>query len=203
MSISNVQPSMWHYGLAVLIIFLGFILFAWSLFSSFSQMDSDLVRFVAPGSADLDLQEAGEYTIFYENQSYLNGRLYSTAEQIPGLQIMVTEKTTGRSPAINPSLSGSSYSMGSRSGRSIMAFDVEQPGIYQINASYSKGTGPDVVLAVGHEFAERLFSRVLMSMAVLFGSILLGGAVAVLTYTRRKKALERQQIEERLIRGAG
>ncbi len=82
-----------------------------------------------------------------------------------------------------------------------MAFDVVQPGIYQINASYVKGTGPDIVLAVGHGIAEDIFSGVLLSLAILFGSILLGGAVAALTYTKRKKALERLQSEERLIRG--
>lgn len=56
MSIGDVQSSKWHYGLAVLIIFIGFLLFAWSLFNSFSQMERGLTQLVAPGSSDLDLK---------------------------------------------------------------------------------------------------------------------------------------------------
>lgn len=51
---------------------------------------------MVPGNGDLQLFERGEYTIFYENQTAVNGRIYSTGEDIPGLQIKVTNKTTGR-----------------------------------------------------------------------------------------------------------
>ncbi len=202
MSIPDVQPSKLYYGLAVLIIILGFFLFAWSLFSGISQMESSLVQFAAPGSAELDLAEPGEYTIFYENRTYFQGKSYITNELISGLQVAVVEKSTGRNLAVHSASGSFTYSLGSRSGRSIMAFDVEQPGIYQINATYARGTGPEVILAVGHGFAEGIFSGVLLSLAALFGSIILGGVVALLTYTKRKKALEQQRSEERLIRGA-
>jgi hypothetical protein len=182
-------------------IVVGFSIFAWSIFSSFSDMGRELSQVVVPGSADLDLKEPGEYTVFYENQTYVNGKFYSTGEQIPGLQIQVSEKATGRELSTYPTPGGFTYSFGGRSGRSIMTFRVERSGIYQINASYPSGKGPEVVLAMGHGFAESIFSSVAIALAALFGSMVMAAVVVFVTYTRRKKALDQQREEERLMKG--
>jgi ABC-type glycerol-3-phosphate transport system permease component len=198
---SEIQPSSLYYGLAILIIAIGFAVFAWTIYSSVSGASSELMQVVVPGSADLDLNEPGEYTVFYENQTYVNGKFYSSGGQIPGLQIRVTEKATGRELSTNPSPGSFTYSFGSRSGRSIMAFQVERPGIYRINASYPSGKGPEAVLAVGHGFTESIFSSVVIALAALFGSIAIAAIVVYATYTRRKKARDRQKAEERLMKG--
>ena len=160
---SNVQPSIWYYGLAVLIIIIGFLAFAGFIFSGISSIESGLMQMTAPGNAELDLKEPGEYTIFYESQSYFNGSVYNTAEQIPALQIRVSEKASGQTLATYPA-TGSTYSMGSRTGRSIMAFKVERPGVYWINTSYPKEPGPEVVLAVGKGFVEGIFYFIIVAM---------------------------------------
>ncbi len=201
MSGRNVQPSIWYYCLAVLIVIVGFAAFAWSLFSGISSVGSGLVQMTAPGYADLDLKEPGEYTIFYENQSYFNGSFYSTAEQIPGLQIKVSEKSSGRTVATYPASGSVTYSIGGRTGRSIMAFNVEEAGVYQINASYPGGSGPQVVLAIGKGVAEGIFYLVITSIALLFGSIIIAAVISFVTYTRRKKALLSEREEEKIIRG--
>ncbi len=201
MNESNVLPSPWYYGLSILIIVVGFGIFAWVLYSSFSDMDSGLSRLVVPGSLDLDLKEPGEYTIFYENQTYINGKLYSTGAQIPGLQIRISEKATGQELSTYPTPGGFTYSFGGRTGRSVMAFRVERPGIYQINATYPRGKGPEVVLALGRGFAEGIISSVVIALAALFGSMVIAAVVVFVTYTRRKKALDQQREEERLMRG--
>ncbi len=198
---SEIQPSSWYYGLAILIIAIGFAVFAWAIYTSVSIAGSELTQVVVPGSADLDLKETGEYTVFYENQTYVNGKFYSSGEQIPSLQIHVTENATGGELSMKPSPSSFTYSFGSRSGRSIMAFQVERPGIYQLNASYSSRKGPEVILAVGHGFAESIFSSIAISLAALFGSIAIAAVVVFTTYTRRKKGLDRQKAEERLMKG--
>ena len=97
----NVQPSVWYYGLAVLIIILGFVAFAEYLFAGISSTESGLMQLTAPGSAELNLKEPGEYTIFYESQSYFNGSVYDTGGQIPGLKIGVSEKASGETLATN------------------------------------------------------------------------------------------------------
>ena len=201
MNSNNVQPGIWYYGLAVLIIVLGFAAFAGSIYSGISDAQSGLLQMVAPGGSDLFLREPGEYIIFYENNSFMDGKFYSTSEQIPGLEIHVREKATGLDLATYPAKSSFTYSLGSRSGRSIMAFTALHAGIYQVNASYSGRDGPKVVLAIGKGMVEGLFSSIMISLAALFGSIVIAAVITFVTYRRRKKAFLELEEEERLMRG--
>lgn len=201
MNRNNIQPGLWYYGLAVLIIFIGFFAFAASIYSGITDAQSSLLRMVAPASADLFLSEPGEYTIFYENNSYVNGKFYSTGEQMPGLQIHVRDEATGSDLVTYPANGGVTYSLDSRSGRSIMAFRIEHAGSYQINASYPGKEGPAVVLAVGKGTIEGILSSIMISFVALFGSIAIAATISFVTYRRRKKALLKLEEEERLIKG--
>jgi hypothetical protein len=199
---SIIRQDIWRYCLAVFIVIAGFGLFAYFIFTSISNAGDDLVQVVVPGGADLDLKVAGEYTVFYESQTFADGKFYSTGEQVNGLQISVVDKATGRDLGVYP-LSGSfRYSMGSRIGQSIVAFQVDRPGIYRIDASYSGGNGPQVVLAVGSGFGRKIFFMVLSSLAIIFGSIAFAAVIAITTYLGRKKAMARQKEEDRIIRGS-
>ena len=198
---NNIQPGIGYYGLAVLIIVLGFAAFAGSIYSGITDAESSLLQMVAPGGANLFLKEPGEYIIFYENNSYLNGTLYSTGEQMSGLEILVKEKATGIDLATYPAKSSFTYSLGNRSGRSIMAFTTPRAGIYQVNASYSGRAGPRIVLAIGKGIVEGIFSSIMISLAALFGSIVIAAVITFVTYRRRKRAFLKQEEEERLIRG--
>jgi len=197
----NVQPGIRYYGFAVLVIIIGFAAFGLSIYTVISDTEGGLLQMAAPGSADLSLAESGEYIIFYENSSYLNGKFYSTGEQISGLEIHVKEKATGLDLATYPTNASLTYSLGSRSGRSIMAFTAPSPGIYQINASYSGRAGPDVVLAVGKGIAEGILSSIMISLLALFGSIGIAAAITFVTYRRRKRAFLKLEEEERMMRG--
>lgn len=179
----------------MLIIVIGFLAFAGLIYSGVSNIESSLVQIKAPGNADLDLKEPGEYTLFYENQSYFNGSIYNTGEQIPALQFSVSEKASGQTLATYPA-SGSTYSMGSRTGRSVMSFNVEKTGIYWINTSYPREPGPEVVLALGRGVMDGIFYFVFTALALLFGSIAIAAFISYRTYTRRKKALSSQKEEE-------
>ncbi len=198
---NNIQPGIGYYGLAVLIIVLGFAAFAGSIYSGITDAESGLLQMVAPGGANLFLKEPGEYTIFYENNSYLDGKFYSTGEQMSGLEILVKEKATGIDLATYPAKSSFTYSLGNRSGRSIMAFTTPRAGIYQVNASYSGRAGPRIVLAIGKGIVEGIFSSIMISLAALFGSIVIAAVITFVTYRRRKKAFLKQEEEERLMRG--
>jgi hypothetical protein len=198
---NNVQPSIWYYGLAVLIIFIGFAAFAGSIYYGISDAGSGLMQIVAPASVDLNLSEPGEYIIFYENNSYINGKFYSTGDQIPGLEIRVREKATGLDLATYPAKGSFTYSLDNRNGRSILAFTAPRAGIYQVNASYSGSAGPEVVLAIGKGVIEGMLSSFIISMAALFGSIAIAAVISYVTYIRRKKALLKFEEEERIMRG--
>ncbi|MHB8118208.1 MAG: hypothetical protein ACYDHX_05725 [Methanothrix sp.] len=198
---NSVQPGIWYYGLAVLIIFIGFAAFAGSIYAGISDAESGLLQIAAPGGANLNISEPGEYIIFYENNSYMNGKFYSTSEQISGLEILVREKATGLDLATYPAKGSFTYSLGSRSGRSITAFKALRAGIYQVNTSYSGREGPEVVLAIGKGIVEGIFSSIMISLAALFGSIAIAAVISYVTYSRRKKALLKFEEEERIMRG--
>ena len=201
MNSNSVQPSIWHYGLAVLIIFIGFAVFAGSIYYGISDAGSSLMQIVAPANVDQNLSEPGEYIIFYENNSFINGKFYSTGDQIPGLEIRVREKATGLDLATYPAKGSFTYSLDNRNGRSIMAFTAPRAGIYQVNTSYSGSAGPEVVLAIGKGIIEGMFSSFIISMAALFGSIAIAAVISYVTYSRRKKALLKFEEEERIMRG--
>lgn len=198
---SIIRQDIWRYVLAVLVAIAGFGFFAYFIFNGISDAGSNLAQVVVPGGADLELKEAGEYTVFYESRTFADGKFYSTGEQINGLQIRVVEKATGRDLPVHPSSGNFRYSLGSRIGQSVMAFQVGRPGIYRIEASYASGSGPEVVLAVGSGFGWKIFSLVLSSLAIVFVSLAVAAIIAATTYLGRKKAIARQKEEDRIIRG--
>jgi len=197
----DVSPSLWLYALAIFIVLSGFAGFAGLLYTGISDSVSGLMQIKVPGNAELNLSESGEWTVFYENNSYFDGKVYNTGEEISGLEVRVREKATGLDLAVYAANVSYSYSLGSRSGRSIFAFRAPRAGIYQLNSSYPGRSTPEIVLAVGKGMAEGLFSSIVLSMAILFGSILLASIVAYYTYSRRKRAFLKREEEERLMGG--
>ena len=198
---NDVSPSLWFYALAIFIVLSGFAGFAGLLYTGISDSVSGLMQIIAPGNAELNLSLSGEWTVFYENSSYFDGKIYSTGEEISGLEVRVREKATGLDLAVYPANVSFSYSLGSRSGRSILAFRAPRAGVYQFNSSYPGRGSPEIVLAVGKGMAEGLFSSIALSMALLFGSILLAAIVAYYTFSRRKRAFLKREEEERLMGG--
>ncbi len=202
MSSSSSGPGRWYYGLAALIAVAGIAVSISAMISGISSLGSDLQQVVVPGNGDLQLYERGVYTVFYENQTAVNGRVYSTGEDIPGLQIEVKNKTTGQEVPTHPSEGSMSYSLGSRSGRSVLAFDIDQPGIYELSAGYPEGNdGPQVVLAVGHGLFGNIFSAIVFPLAISFGSIAAAAIIVIVIYLKRQEAEKRAREEERMIRG--
>lgn len=192
----DISPSVWRYGLALLIVFVGFAVFAWYLFSGISSTIGGLTQVAAPGEAELNLSGPGEYTIFYENSSYFDGVLYETSEKMPGLQIEVVEKASGLKLQTYPSPSSSSYSVGGRSGHSVMAFRAEAAGLHVINASYPSEPGPKVVLAVGKGILEDMLGLIMISLALILGTLLIAAVITYTTYKGRKKAFEAKDKKE-------
>jgi len=55
-----------------------------------------MTRLVVPGTREVALTEAGSYSIYHEYQSYVDGTVYSTDKQVPGLKCTLRQKDTGR-----------------------------------------------------------------------------------------------------------
>jgi hypothetical protein len=84
----------------------------------------------------------------------------------------------------------SSYEIGGRAGRSVLAFDVAQPGEYRLVAGYPQGEAKSkAVLAVGQETLGGIISLVLSVIGIIFLGVAIAILIAVMTYRRRRAAL--------------
>jgi hypothetical protein len=184
----NTGPSRWFYGLAILIMFAGSAVFVIFLIQGLSGLTRGMTQIIVPGTHEIMLHEAGTYTVYYEYKSFVNGKVYTTGETLRGLQCMVKEKATNSEIELSSATSASNYSMGSRSGTAIFQFTVKTPGAYEFHAWYSGTDGQDIVLAIGRDFTMKLFSMILASIAILFGSWIAGAIVAIMTFAKRRKA---------------
>jgi len=191
--------------LAALVVITGLFIFGWMAYSALSDIGGDLVQMAAPGTAELDLEKAGEYTIFYEDVSVVEGRFYSTGETVPpGLVIELLDLSTGEKLDLSPPFGSSTYTFAGRSGRSIAAFEVDHPGIYRMTASYPPGReGPQVVLAVGTGLFGGIISKIVVAIAALFGSIVAGAAILISGERKREREEERLREEDRILRRKG
>ncbi|MGB3943391.1 MAG: hypothetical protein WBK88_01195 [Methanothrix sp.] len=191
--------------LAALVVVTGLLIFGWMAYSALSGIGGDLVQMAAPGTAELDLEKAGEYTIFREDVSVVEGRFYSTGETVPpGLVIELFDLSYGEMVDLSPPFGSSTYTFAGRSGRSIAAFEIDHPGVYRMTASYPPGReGPEVVLAVGTGLFGGIASKIVFAVAALFGSIVAGAAILIRGERKREEEEERLREEDRIIRRKG
>jgi len=182
-------PGRWYYGLAAAVFVAGCVYFGVFLWQNISRIGENLTQVVVPGKSQLTLSKPGKYTIFYEHQSVVGNKVYSTGQELSGLECSLVSMDTGAEIALSPSAMNSTYSLGSRSGVSVFDFQIERPGAYELSAQYSEGReGPEVVLAIGQGFAEDIFKTVFGALGILFGSIGLAVAIIVITLIKRDKA---------------
>jgi hypothetical protein len=185
-------PGRWYYGLGGAVLVAGCVYFGVFLWQNLSRIGENLTQVVVPGKSQLTLSKPGKYTIFYEYQSVLGNKVYSSSEDISSLKCTLVSMDTGAEIALSPSMMNSKYSLGSRAGVSIFDFQIETPGAYEFSAQYSgEREGPEVVLAIGEGFAEDIFKTVVGGLGILFGSIALGVGIIVVTLIMRDKARKR------------
>ncbi|MGH6915851.1 MAG: hypothetical protein ACREH3_19345, partial [Geminicoccales bacterium] len=83
------MPGRQWYVFAAAIFVVGIALSVRYLFTSVGELGDELPQIVVPGAAELSLQEPGTYTIFHEHESIVDGRYYSTRENLSGLEVGV------------------------------------------------------------------------------------------------------------------
>jgi hypothetical protein len=147
-----------------------------------------LVHVVVPGEAIVSLDQAGDYTIFHEARSVVDGTLYH-AEDISGLAVALHSAADGEGVALRHPGATTSYTIAGRSGTSIFSFAIARPGDYRLTAEYADGRRePRTVLAVGQGVVGGLFAAILGTLAIALGGLAAGGAIAVVTFRKRRGA---------------
>lgn len=190
--------SLWHCMWGAFFLVLGLALFIYVLIHNLAHTTDSLTQVVAPGKAELTLQHGRTYTVFLEEQSVINGKVYSTTDSISGLVCRVNNLQDNSIVAMQNSSMNSSYSLNQRSGHSIFEFPIQEDGKYEFACDYGDNTkGPEVVLAVGNGVIESIFLTVaegLVSMFSGFGACLT--VVLIVLVKRSKQIKNMRQVEQ-------
>jgi hypothetical protein len=168
---------------AGLIAIAGFVAAGLYLWPRLGLVDAGMIRVVVPGNTTLDLGKAGTNTIFHEKQSVVDGRFYAS-DSVAGLRVDVIAEATGAPVRLEPT-TGTSYSMGSRHGASILAFTIDQPGRYRLTTGLAGG---QAVLAIGQGTFGAIFALVGGTIAISFAGLALAGIIVALTLWQRMRA---------------
>lgn len=164
--------------------------FIFFLLSSLSGFGDDLQQMKAPGKADFNFPEPGNYTVFHEHESVFEGAYFSSPGTVSGLRINVQPSGGGKTIVPRASSVNASYEMNGRSGVSIFEFDIAEPGSYRVDARYDDGgSNPVVILAIGHDFMGGLLTVIFTGLGIMFAGLGGAGAIAVVTYMKRERVL--------------
>ena len=197
-----IQPSAWYYWLAPLLLVAGISFSVHEFLYGMPRLSDALTQVVVPGHATLTLKHGKVYTVYYEVHGVVNGKTYNTNAVVSGLQCQARSMDGGNTIALRPPPNGpTNYSVGNRSGSSLLEFSVAQDGPYDFSCAYEEHVhGRDVVLAVGYGVGFRIVKTVFL---VFFG-IIGGAALAVLSffwvYIRRDNAIAHAAAQAQLPR---
>ena len=141
------KPNRWWYLIGVAVIVLAFV--GMAIYIDVRLPDT---RFVAPGTYDVELASAGDYVVYYEHQSVVEGRTFKTSVDLPPISLTLVARDTGNAVELRQPQGTSEYTFGQRSVKAVFEFSIDEPGTYLFSAQYDRGvTGPDVVFAIGVE----------------------------------------------------
>lgn len=183
------MPGRKWYVLAGAIFVVSFVAFVFFLFTRILGMGDAFDRFVVPGSAEVELEETGRYTVFHESISTLDGAVYRVGD-VSGLEIEVVAEDGSPVRVVSP-IGSMEYRMGGREGTAMAAFEVDEPGTYRISATYRGGEGPETVLAVARGFGTRIVTTVFGAIGLALGGTFLSVGIAVTTFVLRHRAKRR------------
>lgn len=186
----EVKPSRIFYGISVLVFAVGLGLFLFVLLNGiFSVVEKIGMQVIVPGTEIIELKEAGKYSIFYEYESVIDGKIYSS-NSIYGLKCTLKDVNTGDFITLSNSKSNFNYSVNGREGRSVLEFVIDKPGKYEFEAWYETENDNKAVLAIGKGFGSTLFVTILLSFITLFGSLATSIIIFVITFVKRRKSMQ-------------
>jgi hypothetical protein len=151
-------------------------------------LSSGLIRIEAPGIHQVQLDKAGGYTIFLETGEVRDGVLVGGETSAGGLSVRV-ETPDGATIPVGASTVAGSYSFGGRQGRSIMQFDVPQPGNYKVTTEFvqSQPRSP-VILTISGGFAKNIVISILAPIGLFLGGVIAAVLIVVITLVSRKSS---------------
>lgn len=188
MNTGEVKPSKFFYGIAGGVLVVGIVLFVIILVKGItSSVDRLNMRVLVPCSELLELNEKGDYTIYFEYRSVVDGKMVETRD-INGLKCSLMNTNTAEYIELKSTSNSSNYSLGGRKGYSVFEFSIDQPGEYEFEAIYENRDGEEAVLAIGKGFGSALIKTILLCIATLFVSLGTSISIFCITLAKRRKA---------------
>ena len=176
-------PPRWHFMAGVLVVLAGAVAFGISLWVELASYRPN-IRLVVPGSHEIELDESGTWTVYYEYESVVKDLVFSSNRTLAGLLVGISRVGDAEPLELPQVLERESYEKGEFAGGSILTFEAPQPGMYRVTGAYPGNfqTGDSIVLAIGR---PGLLRPVLSVVIFLLAGLLIGGFVIVCTFVRR------------------
>ncbi len=181
------RSPIWFVVAAVIAVagFAGAVLY---LMPRLAAADARMMRVVVPGNAMLVFDKPGPYMIYHEKMSTVDGRYYAS-DNVDGLSLDLTADATGAQVKLAEPTTTTSYTIGNRSGTSIYAFTLDQPGRYRLAANLASGRGdPKAVLAIDQGMAGALLSTIFGAIGIAFAGLGVAGVIVFAVLWQRSKA---------------
>lgn len=184
-----IHPPVSYYWFAAPFVVLGMGLFLYTLIHGIFHITDSLTQVVVPGSVELTFKKGATYTVFLEEESVVNGKIYLTRGAVGGLTCNAKSSATGEAVDIWRAQSSVKYDVAGRSGRSVLSFAVPEDGDYQFACQYTEGVeGPETVVAVGTGIGSKIVRMVFTCMAEMFGGQVLALIVFLSIFWQRERA---------------
>jgi hypothetical protein len=173
---------------AGLIAVAGFVGAAFYVMPRVASADARMMRVVVPGNAMLVFDKPGPYVIYHEKKSTVDGRYYAS-ENVDGLSLGLTADATGAQVKLVEPKTSTSYTIGNRSGTSIYAFTLDQPGRYRLATNLAGGrSDAKAVLAIDQGMFGALLSTIFGAIGIAFAGLGIAGVIVFAVLWQRSKA---------------
>jgi len=181
------RSSIW-FVVAGVIAVAGFAGAVFYLMPRLAAADARMMRVVVPGNATLVFDKPGPYMIYHEKKSTVDGRYYAS-DDVDGLSLGLTADATGAQVKLVEPTTNTNYTIGNRSGTSIYAFTLDQPGRYRLATNLAGGRGdPKAVLAIEQGLFGALLGTIFGAIAIAFAGLGTAGAIVFAVLWQRSKA---------------
>jgi hypothetical protein len=170
-------PSGWWYLLGALLAVAGVAVF---IVLRISSTDPNF-RLILPGSQQITLDK-GNYTLFYEHKTVLNGTEYTSDTEVPEIRFFVMAPDESGVELTVPNVR-ESYAFDGREGYSVVKFAVDSPGDYTVGGGYTDGRlGTLFVFALGRSSSGSL----LIGLISIIGGLGISAALVISLYVMRR-----------------
>jgi hypothetical protein len=166
------------------------------VYTRLNDVARQLAQVIVPGEADLTFSEPGTYTIYFEPESVVNGKVYRTSGDIAGLVVRLYSADGEPINLVAPTLS-SNYSIAGRQGEAVLTGTIDEPGDYHLTAAYVDARdAPEAVLAIGLGVPTKIITAILMTLGIAICSLLFAVVIVIVTFVKRRRAMRRATVSQ-------